>query len=238
MPSRLLPLPASFPTPLPSQISKIVLCIIRHPGTNFEIEEMYFCACLVSNVYSYVILPEHFEVPDVFFRKRIWIRKLPSLGASVNPTMTFAHSTWDQCYRPTICLGKWVFTAGCCFFPLARSDPELGSWPPSLSRPQRLKLCTRVKMETPALLWQLPSCRNQVWICLLVFLIHLAAWVSLSAIGGARDHSVFSGLSLLICEMGAACYSPPYPSPACLASSLSYFALLVNNSEVKLHGFK
>lgn len=151
LPSRLLPLPASFPTPLPSQISKIVLCIIRHPGTNFEIEEMCFCACLVSNVYSYVILPEHFEVPDVFFRKRIWIRKLPSLGASVNPAMTFAHSTCDQCYRPTICLGKWVSTAGCCLFPLARSDPELGSWPPSLSGPQRLKLCTGVEKWRPQL---------------------------------------------------------------------------------------
>lgn len=150
---------------------------------------MCFCACLVSNVYSYVILPEHFKVPDVFFRKRIWIRKLPSLGASVNPSMTFAHSTWDQCYRPTICLGKWVSTAGCCLFPLARSDPELSRWPPSLSGPQILKLHQGREMETPALLWQLPSCCNQVWVCLLVFLIHLAGRVSLSAIGGARDHS-------------------------------------------------
>lgn len=47
-----------------------------------------------------------------------------------------------------------------------------------------------------------------------------------------------SGLGLLHCEMGAACYSAALPASHLTCRSLSCFRLLVSNSEVRPHGYK
>lgn len=66
-------LPASFPTPPISNFP--VLSITR----NTFWRNVLLCPCLVSDVYSFVTLPEHLKVPHAFFfplwGERISIRK-------------------------------------------------------------------------------------------------------------------------------------------------------------------
>lgn len=101
--------------------------------------------------------------------------------------------------------------------PLARSDPELGGQPSSLSGPQTLTLFTRVER------WRaqpsLGSSRDVIIKCGFTFCFFLNTWqpgclfLPLAVLGITQI--VSSGLSLLNCEMGAARYST-----ACLPLAL------------------
>lgn len=93
MPSHLLPLPAPFPTPLPSQISKIVLCIIRHPGTNFEIEEMFFCASVYFLTFTVMSFFQSISKSLMYFSE-----KESELESRDKPTALLSGGVCEPCY--------------------------------------------------------------------------------------------------------------------------------------------
>lgn len=93
MPSHLLPLPAPVLTPLPSQISKIVLCIIRHPGTNFEIEEMFFCASVYFLTFTVMPFFQSISKSLMYFSE-----KESELESRDKPTALLSGGVCEPCY--------------------------------------------------------------------------------------------------------------------------------------------
>lgn len=91
MPSHLLPLPALFPH-LYCPNFQNSLMHYRAWEQILKLKKCFLCLCLLSNIYSYVILPEHFEVPDVFSEKE------SELESRDKPTAPLSGGVCEPCY--------------------------------------------------------------------------------------------------------------------------------------------
>lgn len=88
----------SFPTPLPSPTSP---GLIRYQAPGTHLGEMLLCPCSVSNVHSFVTVPEHLKYPPPpmhFLGKESELESrdtlpAPLLGGDCEPSLPFAHSS-------------------------------------------------------------------------------------------------------------------------------------------------